>query len=135
MSRLTLVFWAFAPPEPGRVAFVYVLLTVKVTVSSAPGASGPYGFDAASVVIPAGSGSPLSPVMDTVPLCGPAEWLCTTTGTSTLSPTPIDCTASERPRRLACGAVSSSQLSYSSQRPHRSKRPSAGATILTTLSV
>src|SRR5688572_1876350 len=135
MSRLTFVFWAFEPPEPGRVSFVYVLLTVKVTVCSAPGASGPYGFEAASVVIWAGSGSPLSPVMETLPLCGASEWLCTTTGTSTLSPTPTDCTASERPRRLACGAVSSSQLSYSSQRPQRSRRPSAGATILTTSSV
>ncbi len=108
---------------------VSVLVSSNSTVASPPGASGPYGFEVASAEKLAGS------VRLTAPLCDVSDQLCTLTGTVIVSPTPIDCAAAERPRRLACGAVSSSQPSYSSHLPQRSKRPSTGETIRITLSV
>src|SRR5688500_10863432 len=106
-----------------------VFVSSNSTVASSPGASGPYGLDAASAEKLAGSDRL------TAPLCDSPDQLCTSTGTVIVSPTPIDCAAAERPRRLACGAVSRSQPSYSSHLPQRSKRPSTGATIRTTPSV
>ncbi len=84
----------------------------------------------ASAVTPDGSDG-----SDTVPDCGVEDQLWTSTGTVIVSPAPIDWTADERPRRRACGAVSASQVSYSSHLPKRWKRPSAGATTRTTSSV
>ena len=106
-----------------------VLVSWNSTVVSAPGASVPYGLAVASAVKPAGSSSATSP------LCGDADQLRTSTGTVIVSPMPIDCAAGERPTRSARGAVRVTQLSYSSHLPQRSKRPSTGETIRTTLSV
>src|SRR4051812_18115576 len=126
---VTLVAWLSGPPAPGRVAFVYELLTENVTVVSAPGASGPYGLLACGEDIPAGR-----PRL-TVPDCGEVDQLWTTTGTSFVSPAPILSTAADRPSRDACGAVSRSHSSYSWNLPQRWKRPSAGETTRTTSSV
>src|SRR3954469_23431401 len=58
---------------PGSVVSVFV--SVNITWVSAPGASGPYGFDVASSVKSDGA------VTVTVPLCVAADQLCTSTGT------------------------------------------------------
>ncbi len=108
---------------------VSVLVRVNSTVASAPGASGPYGLEAASAVKFAGSAS------DTVPLCSSSDQLWTSTGIVFVSPSPIDVTAAERPTRSARGAVSVSQLSYSFHLPQRWKRPSTGETTRATVSV
>src|SRR3954447_5570639 len=130
MRTLTFVFCELgAAALTGRVAFVNEFETVKFTVASAPGASGPYGFDVASAVTPAGS------VRETVPLCGVVAQLWMSTGTGSVSPTPIVWIAAERPSRRAGFAVFSIQLSYSAQLPQRWKRPSTGETIRTTSSV
>src|SRR3954471_19506366 len=130
MRTLMLEFcWLPVAPVSGSVEFVKEFVTVKFTVVSAPGASGPYGFDVASAVTPDGS------VRETVPLCDVVDQLCTSTGTVSVSPTPIVWIALERPSRRAGGAVFSTQLSYSAQLPQRWKRPSTGETIRTTSSV
>src|SRR3954451_12029295 len=110
---VTVVDCAFGPPAPGSVAFVYELETVNATVVSSPGASGPYGLLACGEDIPAGR-----PRL-TVPDCGEVDQLCTTTGTSLVSPAPLLSTAAERPSRSACGAVSRSHSSYSWNLPQR----------------
>ncbi len=81
---------------PGSVVSVFV--RTKLTVASAPPASGPYGFDVASAVKPAGS------VSVTEPLWLVVDQLWTSTGRLIVSPMPIDCTAAERPSRRAVGA-------------------------------
>src|SRR4051812_34872111 len=120
MRTLTLVFCGFgACALTGRVAFVNEFDTWKLTVVSAPGSSGPYGFEVASAVILSGS------ARLTVPLCGVSDQLWTTTGTVIVLRTANVWIAAERPSRRAAGAVVSSQLSYSAQLPQRWKRPSA----------
>src|SRR4051794_8242113 len=102
----------------GSVAFVNELETWKLTVVSAPGARSLYGFESASAVTLAGS------VSATAPLCAVSDQLWTTTGSVNVSPTPVVCTAPERPSRRVAGAVLSCQLSNSAQLPQRWKRPS-----------
>src|SRR3954452_23817338 len=131
MRTFTFVFCELgAGPLTGSVAFVYVFETVKFTVVSAPGASGPYGFESASAVTEA-DGS----VRLTLPLCGVVDQLWTTTGSVNDWPTATVWIAAERPRRSACGAEPWTHWSYSSQLPHRWKRPSTAGTMRTTLSV
>ena len=105
------------------------MVTVKVTVASAPGASGPYGFEVTAAEKFAGS------ARLTVPLCATPDQLWTLIGRSTLSPIGIVASAAERPTRRAAGAVSLSQLSYSSHLPKRCRRPSTGETRRTVSSV
>ena len=106
-----------------------VLVRLNATVASPPGASGPYGFEVASAVNPAGS------VRVTAPLCVALDQLWTSTGTLIVRPTPIVSAAADRPSRDAAGAVSSSHSSYSAHLPQRWNRPSTGGTSRTTLSV
>src|SRR3954447_10827038 len=75
---------------PGSVVSVFV--RTKLTVVSAPGASGPYRFGVASSVKPDGA------VIVTVPLCALVDQLWTSTPRVTVSPMPIACVAAERPR-------------------------------------
>src|SRR4051794_37982114 len=119
---VTFVDWALSPPAPGSVALVNELDTSNRTAVSAPGASGPYGLLVASALIPAGS------ARLTAPVCGASDQLWTSTRTVLVSPAPIVSTASERPSRLASGAVSFCQASNSAHLPQRWKRPSAGGT-------
>ena len=113
---------------PGSVVSVFV--SVKLTVVSAPGASGPYGFDVASSVKSAGA------VIVTVPLCVVVDQLWTSTGNVIVSPMPIDWIAAERPSRLrlrrACRSASCRTRAHL---PQRWKRPSTAGTTRTTLSV
>src|SRR6476620_6080123 len=112
MRTLTLPFCESAGVAVvGRVVFVNVLETVKLTVVSAPAARLVYGLVVASAVTLAGS------VRVTVPLWGASDQLWTTTGSVKVSPTPVVWIAAERPRRRADGAVFSSQLSNSAQLP------------------
>ena len=76
--ELVVVTTMFAVCGVGIVASV--LVTVNVTIASAPGASGPYGFDAAAEVKFAGS------VRLTVPLCATSDQLWTLIGKSTSRP-------------------------------------------------
>ena len=112
---------------PGSVVSVFV--RTKLTVASAPPASGPYGFDVASAVKPAGS------VSVTEPLWLVVDQLWTATGRLIVSPMPIDCTAAERPSRRAVGASVSSHWSNSPHLPQRWNRPSTAGTMRTTESV
>src|SRR5580765_7062822 len=72
---------------PGSVVSVFV--SVNITVVSAPGARGPYGFDVASSEKSDGA------VIVTVPLWVAVDQLCTSTGNEIDSPMPIDCVAAE----------------------------------------
>src|ERR1700754_1174602 len=127
MRTLTLPVWESAGfAVVGSVALVNEFETAKLTVASAPGAKGPYGFETASAVTPAGK------VKETVPLCATDDQLWGSTGSVNVSPTPVVCPAPERPSRRAAGAVFSSHVSNSAQLPQRWKRPSTGETTRTT---
>src|SRR3954447_16915395 len=130
MRTFTFVLCELAgAPVIGSVEVVNEIETRKSPVASAPGASGPYGFDRASAVTPDGG------VSETVPLCDVVDQLWTSTGTVIVSPALTVWIAAERASRRAGGAVCSSQLSYSAQLPQRWKRPSTGETTRTTSSV
>ena len=89
------------------------LVSLSVTVASAPGAIGPYGAEGVvDVKLPAASEL-------TVPLCGTSDQLWTLTGKSIVSPITIVASAAERPMRSAAGAVLVIQLSYSAHLPKR----------------
>src|ERR1700754_3296667 len=102
--------------EPGAILMlasgavgrlVSVLVTSNETVVSAPAASGPYDCVTCAAVKLDGNVSLTSPLWVTV------DQLWTATLIVFVSPTPIDCSACERPRRRASGAVFSAQSSYS----------------------
>ena len=125
--ELVVVTTTFADWLAGSAVSVFVI--ENVTMASAPGASGPYGFEVSAAVKFAGS------VRLTVPLCASSDQLWTLTGNSIVSPTTTVPSPVERPIRRAAGAVFSSQLSYSSHLPKRWKRPSTGDTSRTASSV
>src|SRR5687768_378981 len=76
---------------------VFVFVNVKATEVSAPGASGPYGFEVASAAKPLGTLSVTSPVW------GTDDQLWTSTARGIVSPTAIEAAAGDRPTRPASG--------------------------------